>query len=102
MLGLTGGAIGQGLSTALGTAFACPDRRVIASQADGSRLYTVQVLWQMARESADVTMVVCANRRYRVLQAELAITQAAAPGRSPTRPRRRQSTRARSGRKSAS
>jgi acetolactate synthase-1/2/3 large subunit len=26
----------------------------------------------MARESADVTIVVCANRRYRILQAELA------------------------------
>lgn len=45
VLGLTGGAIGQGLSTALGTAFTYPDRRVIALQADGSGLYTVRVLW---------------------------------------------------------
>ena len=45
---------------------------MIAYQADGSGLYTVQALWSMARESADVTIVVCANRRYRVLQAELA------------------------------
>lgn len=72
MLFTTGGAIGQGLPNALGAAIACPDRRVIAVQADGSGLYTLQALWSMARESADVTIVVCANRRYRILQAELA------------------------------
>ena len=80
MLGLTGGAIGQGLPTALGAALACPDRRVIAFQADGSGLYTLQALWSMARESADVTVVVCANRRYRILQAELARAGVAEPG----------------------
>lgn len=72
MLWITGGAIGQGLPNALGAALACPDRRVIALQADGSGLYTLQALWSMAREGADVIVVVCANRRYRILQAELA------------------------------
>lgn len=38
VIGLTGGAIGQGLPTALGAALACPDRRAIAFQADGSGL----------------------------------------------------------------
>lgn len=71
MLGLTGGAIGQGLPVALGAALACPERRVIAFQADGSGLYTLQALWSMARESTDVTIVVCANRQYRILQIEL-------------------------------
>jgi acetolactate synthase-1/2/3 large subunit len=80
MLGLTGGAIGQGLPNALGAALACPERRVIALQADGSGLYTVQALWSLARESADVTVVVCANRRYRILQAELARAGVAEPG----------------------
>jgi acetolactate synthase-1/2/3 large subunit len=80
MLGLTGGAIGQGLPNALGAAIACPDRKVIAFQADGSGLYTVQALWSMARESADVTVIVCANRRYRILQAELARAGVAEPG----------------------
>lgn len=79
MLGLTGGSIGQGLPCALGAAIACPDRKVIAFQADGSGLYTVQALWSMAREAADVTVVVCANRRYRILQYELA-RATAAPG----------------------
>ncbi len=80
MFFLTGGAIGQGLPNALGAALACPDRRVIAFQADGSGLYTVQALWSMAREGVDVTVVVCANRCYRVLQAELARTGIAEPG----------------------
>ncbi len=80
MLGLAGGAIGQGLPTALGAALACPDRRVIAFQADGSGLYTLQALWSMARENADVTVVVCANRRYRILQVELARASIAEPG----------------------
>lgn len=68
---LTGGAIGQGLPCAVGAAVAAPDRKVIALQADGSGLYTVQSLWTMARESLDVTVVVCANRAYRILQMEL-------------------------------
>jgi acetolactate synthase-1/2/3 large subunit len=80
MFFLTGGAIGQGLPNALGAALACPDRRVIAFQADGSGLYTLQALWSMARENADVTIVVCANRRYHVLQAELARAGIAEPG----------------------
>jgi acetolactate synthase I/II/III large subunit len=80
MFFITGGAIGQGLPNALGAALACPDRRVIAFQADGSGLYTLQALWSMARESADVTVVVCANRRYRILQAELARTGIIEPG----------------------
>ena len=72
MFFLTGGAIGQGLPNALGAALACPDRRVIAFQADGSGLYTLQALWSMARESANVTVVICANRSYRIVQIELA------------------------------
>jgi acetolactate synthase-1/2/3 large subunit len=80
MLGLTGGAIGQGLPTALGAAIACPDRRVIAFQADGSGLYTLQALWSMAREGVNATVVLCANRKYRILQAELARAGVAEPG----------------------
>ena len=80
MLGLTGGAIGQGLPTAVGAAIACPDRKVIALQADGSGMYTAQALWTMARESLDVVVVVCANRAYRILQIELARAGIAEPG----------------------
>lgn len=79
-LGLTGGAIGQGLPCAVGAAIACPDRPVTAFQADGSGLYTMQALWTMARESLDVVVVICANRAYRILQAELARAGVAEPG----------------------
>ena len=71
-MSITGAAIGQGLPTGLGAALACPDRPVIVLQADGSGLYTPQALWSMARENANVTVVICANRAYRILQIELA------------------------------
>jgi acetolactate synthase-1/2/3 large subunit len=77
---LTGGAIGQGLPCAVGAAVAAPDRKVIALQADGSGLYTLQSLWTMAREGLDVTVVVCANRAYRILQMELHRTGNEDPG----------------------
>jgi acetolactate synthase-1/2/3 large subunit len=70
-LTLTGGAIGQGLPCAVGAAIARPERRVIALEADGSGLYTPQAMWTMAREGLEVTVVVCANRKYRILQHEL-------------------------------
>jgi acetolactate synthase I/II/III large subunit len=67
----TGGAIGQGLPVALGAAVACPDRRVIALQSDGSAQYTIQALWTMARERLPVVMLITSNRRYGILQTEL-------------------------------
>ena len=71
-LTLTGGAIGQGLPVAVGAAIACPERPVIALEADGSALYTIQSLWTMAREQLDVTVVLFNNRAYGILGAELA------------------------------
>jgi acetolactate synthase I/II/III large subunit len=70
-LTLTGGAIGQGLPVAVGAAVACPNRPVLALQADGSALYTIQSLWTMAREALDVTVVIFNNRGYAILAAEL-------------------------------
>ena len=70
-LQLTGGAIGIGLPMAAGAAIACPDRRVISLQADGSAMYTVQALWTQARENLDITTILFANRSYAVLHAEL-------------------------------
>ncbi len=80
-LSLTGGAIGQGLPCATGAAVACPDRRVIAFQADGSAMYTMQALWTQARESLNVTTALCNNRSYRILQIELARAGVTEPGR---------------------
>ncbi len=69
---LTGGAIGHGLPTALGAAVACPDRRVVALQADGSAMYTMQAWWTMARENLDVVTIIFNNSSYAVLNMELA------------------------------
>lgn len=70
-LQLTGGAIGVGLPLSVGAAIACPDRKVVNLQADGSAMYTNQSLWTMARENLDVVVVIFANRRYAILHGEL-------------------------------
>jgi acetolactate synthase-1/2/3 large subunit len=67
----SGGSIGFGIPCATGAAVACPDRPVINLQADGSALYTVQALWTQAREGLNVTTLICSNRSYSILQAEL-------------------------------
>jgi len=77
---LTGGAIGQGMPVAIGAAVAAPQRKVICLTGDGAGLYTPQALWTMAREGLDVTVVVFANRSYRILNVELTRTGAGAPG----------------------
>jgi acetolactate synthase-1/2/3 large subunit len=79
-LPVTGGSIGQGLPVALGAALACPERKVVALEADGSAMYTLQALWTMARERLDVVTVIFANRRYRILEIELRRTGAEAAG----------------------
>jgi acetolactate synthase-1/2/3 large subunit len=80
-LQVTGGAIGIGLPLATGAAVACPDRKVICLQADGSAMYTVQALWTQAREGLDVTTVVLNNRSYAILKHELANVGAGDAGR---------------------
>jgi acetolactate synthase-1/2/3 large subunit len=79
-LPVTGGSIGQGLPVALGAALACPGRKVVALEADGSAMYTLPALWTMARERLDVTIVILANRRYRILDIEMQRTGAGAVG----------------------
>lgn len=79
-LQLTGGAIGIGLPLAAGAALACPDRKVIALQADGSGMYTLQALWTHARERLDIVTIIFANRRYAILQGELKSVGAGEPG----------------------
>jgi acetolactate synthase-1/2/3 large subunit len=79
-LSLTGGAIGQGIPVATGAALACPDRKVVCLQGDGSAMYTLQALWTQARESLDVTTLLFANRSYAILNIELARVGAGDPG----------------------
>lgn len=70
-LPLTGGAIGLGIPMATGASVACPDRKVVNLQADGSGMYTVQGLWTQARERLDVLTVVFSNRGYSILKGEM-------------------------------
>jgi len=76
VLPVAGGAIGQGLPVAVGAAIACPDRPVIALEADGSAMYTIQALWTMAREKLNVITIILANHRYRILDIEMRRTGA--------------------------
>jgi acetolactate synthase-1/2/3 large subunit len=69
LMTLTGGSIGYGLPAALGAAVAS-GQRVLALEADGSMMYTLQALWSMARESLDVTVVALSNRSYAILNLE--------------------------------
>ena len=70
-LAIVGGAIGIGIPMAAGAATACPDRKVVATQADGSAMYTIQGLWTQARENLDIVTVVFSNRTYAILNGEM-------------------------------
>lgn len=72
-LRLTGGALGFGLPAATGAAVACPHRRVVSLQADGSAMYALPALWTQAREGLAVTTVLCVNARYRILEVEMSV-----------------------------
>jgi acetolactate synthase-1/2/3 large subunit len=76
-----GGSIGLGLPVATGAAVACPDRKVVCLEGDGSGMYTLQALWTQAREGLDVTTLLFSNRSYAILKGELANVGAGNPGR---------------------
>jgi acetolactate synthase-1/2/3 large subunit len=68
----TGGAIGYALPCATGAAIACPDRKIIALESDGSGMYMPQALWTHAREGLNILTLVFANQRYQILRGEMA------------------------------
>jgi acetolactate synthase-1/2/3 large subunit len=61
---------------AVGAAVACPDRKVINLQADGSGMYSLQALWTQAREKLDVLTIIFSNSSYAILKHELDNVQA--------------------------
>jgi acetolactate synthase-1/2/3 large subunit len=71
VLGHPGGAIGGGISLALGAALGA-GRRVLALVADGGSLYAPQALWSIARERLPVLVVVLDNGGYEILRTEMA------------------------------
>ncbi|MGH7117188.1 MAG: acetolactate synthase large subunit, partial [Stellaceae bacterium] len=76
-----GGSIGLGMPLATGAAVACPARKVVTLEGDGSAMYTLQALWTQAREGLDVTTLLFSNRSYQILKGELANVGAGNPGR---------------------
>jgi len=74
----TGGSIGYALPCAAGAAIACPDRKVIVLESDGSGMYTPQALWTHAREQLDILTIVFANHTYQILRNEMSNVGAAA------------------------
>jgi acetolactate synthase-1/2/3 large subunit len=75
-----GGSIGYGMPVSIGAAIACPERKVILLEGDGSGMYTVQSLWTMARENLDITILIFANRTYEILRGELTNVGVQNPG----------------------
>lgn len=75
-LEVCGGSIGGGMPIATGAAVACPDRKVVNLQADGSGMYSLQSLWTQAREKLNVTTIIYANSSYAILKHELENVQA--------------------------
>ena len=80
MMALPGGSIGYGMPCAVGAAVACPERPVINFQADGAAMYTLQALWMQARESLNVTTLICSNRSYNILKIEFSRAEIKTPG----------------------
>jgi acetolactate synthase-1/2/3 large subunit len=67
----TGGSIGYAMPVAIGAAVACPDRKVICLESDGSGMYMPQALWTEAREGLNILTLILANRKYQILRSEM-------------------------------
>ncbi|MFT5112541.1 MAG: acetolactate synthase-1/2/3 large subunit [Parasphingorhabdus sp.] len=67
----TGGSIGFAMPAAAGAAIACPDRKVICLEGDGSGMYMPQTLWTHAREGLDILTIIFANHKYQILRSEM-------------------------------
>ena len=66
-----GGSLGTGFPGAIGVKLAEPEREVIGFSGDGGSMYTIQTLWSAARHNIAAKFVVCQNRSYRLLQANI-------------------------------
>ena len=73
---------GMGQPAATGAAVACPDRPVLALQADGSAMYTLQALWTQAREGLDVTTIISRTAATRSSRSRCSARASRSPARS--------------------
>ncbi|MFJ6938153.1 thiamine pyrophosphate-binding protein [Streptomyces sp. NPDC101132] len=67
-----GGSLGVGFPGAVGAKLAHPDRLVVGFAGDGGAMYTYQALWTAARHGIAAKFVVCNNRKYRLLDDNIA------------------------------
>jgi acetolactate synthase I/II/III large subunit len=76
-----GGSIGMAMPVAVGAAVACPGRKILCLEGDGSGMYTLQSLWTMARENLNIVTLIFANRTYEILKGEFKNVGAGVAGR---------------------
>ena len=67
----TGGSIGYAMPVSVGAAVACPDRKLVVLESDGSGLYMPQALWTQARQGLNILTLIFANRKYQILHNEM-------------------------------
>jgi len=66
-----GGSLGTGFPGAIGAKLAHPEKTVIGFSGDGGSMYTIQCLWTAVRHGVNAKFIVCQNRSYRLLQANI-------------------------------
>ena len=66
-----GGSLGTGFPGTIGAKLAYPEKTVVGFSGDGGSMYTIQCLWTAARHGVNAKFVVCQNRSYRLLQANI-------------------------------
>ena len=66
-----GGSLGTGFPGAIGAKLAFPEKTVIGFSGDGGSMYTIQCLWTASRHAIKAKFIVCQNRSYRLLQANI-------------------------------
>lgn len=66
-----GGSLGSALAGGIGLACARPGQAVVSVSGDGGAMYVIQALWTAARHRLNVKYVICNNRSYRLLQANI-------------------------------
>ena len=66
-----GGSLGTGFPGAIGAKLAYPEKCVVGFSGDGGSMYTIQCLWTASRHNIKAKFIVCQNRSYRLLQANI-------------------------------
>ncbi len=66
-----GGSLGTALAGGLGLQAAAPGKTVVAVSGDGGAMYVIQSLWSAVRHDLPIKWIICNNRSYRLLQANI-------------------------------